>query len=1056
MVIRYILHPDTSNTPNYTSVSGALAECISGDIIQVHNGNTQPVLSITFFKDGSDVVLSFNAIETSYFDQVLNNSAANFKKSSGNIYYDTGSVAIGPNTVFYTTSVAEFDNTYRLRVHGNVKVQAGNVSIGSANADGTNFSENITLNNNGNVRVGVNNTSKFTVDASNGNTNIVGTLNVNNLTGVDKTMVGLNNVDNTSDANKPVSTAQQTALNLKANINNPTFTGAVNAPTPITSDNSTLVATTSYVKACIQELPAGNNNNIPENLTTLIDSKAPINNPTFTGTVTGITKSMINLGNVDNTSDVNKPVSTAQQTALDLKAPINNPIFTGTVTGITKSMINLGNVDNTSDINKPVSTDQQAALDLKAPLESPTFTGTVSGVTKSMVGLNNVDNTSDANKPVSTAQQTALNLRAPLANPSFTGTVSGITANMVGLGNVDNTSDTNKPISTSQQIALNLKANINNPIFTGTVIAPTVDSSDNSSKVATTSYVKTIVGDLVSSAPGTLDTLKEISDALGNNPNFSTTMTSLIATKAPINNPNFTGTVTGITSTMVGLGNVNNTSDLDKPISTVTQTALNTKAPINNPTFSGTVSGISKSMVQLSNVDNTSDLNKPLSIATMDALNLKANINNPIFTGFVSGISKSMVGLSNVDNTSDTNKPISIAQQNALNLKASLESPTFTGTVSGITSTMVGLGNVDNTSDINKPISTATQNALNLRAPLESPTFTGTVSGINKNMIGLNNVDNTSDINKPISTAVQNSLNQKAPINNPTFTGAVNAPTVVSSDNSTTIATTAYVKNVVGELINSAPGTLDTLKEIADALGNDPNLSGTLTSSIALKAPIANPTFTGDVRAPTVVSSDNSTLVSTTAFVQTQVNILNNSISAETQARNIAIQNETSARQASETIINNTINTNKELLDLISSRLAELYTFFNQTYDSVYSYNHPVYYNVTNIAQNFGFELTQNGRPDLWPVPKYLTWVSFTTSSAGSPYAHKLYYAPTSDLNNKTVVATWDANGQTPNFSLFPLEPATNYTVSVVLINKLTNQELTNLQAVQSITFSTP
>ena len=59
MVIRYILHPDTSNIPNYTSVSGALAECISGDIIQVHNGNTQPVLSITFFKDGE---LYFNSL----------------------------------------------------------------------------------------------------------------------------------------------------------------------------------------------------------------------------------------------------------------------------------------------------------------------------------------------------------------------------------------------------------------------------------------------------------------------------------------------------------------------------------------------------------------------------------------------------------------------------------------------------------------------------------------------------------------------------------------------------------------------------------------------------------------------------------------------------------------------------------------------------------------------------------------------------------------------------------------------------------------------------------
>ena len=84
----------------------------------------------------------------------------------------------------------------------------------------------------------------------------------------------------------------------------------------------------------------------------------------------------------------------------------------------------LGNVDNTSDANKPVSTAQQTALDLKAPINNPTFTGTVSGVTKSMIGLDNVDNTSDANKPVSTAQQTALNLKAPINNPIFTGDVS--------------------------------------------------------------------------------------------------------------------------------------------------------------------------------------------------------------------------------------------------------------------------------------------------------------------------------------------------------------------------------------------------------------------------------------------------------------------------------------------------------------------------------------------------------------------------------------------------------------------------------------------------------
>jgi len=188
-----------------------------------------------------------------------------------------------------------------------------------------------------------------------------------------------------------------------------------------------------------------------------LDLKAPLASPTFTGTVSGISKSMVGLGNVDNTSDANKPVSSAQQTALNLKANLASPTFTGTVNGITKAMVGLSDVDNTADVDKPISDDTQDALDLKAPLESPTFTGTVSGVSKTMVGLGNVDNTADTAKPVSTAQQTALNLKANLASPTFTGTVSGIDKAMVGLSNVDNTSDASKPVSTAQQTALDAK-----------------------------------------------------------------------------------------------------------------------------------------------------------------------------------------------------------------------------------------------------------------------------------------------------------------------------------------------------------------------------------------------------------------------------------------------------------------------------------------------------------------------------------------------------------------------------------------------------------------------
>jgi alpha-tubulin suppressor-like RCC1 family protein len=60
-----------------------------------------------------------------------------------------------------------------------------------------------------------------------------------------------------------------------------------------------------------------------------------------------------------------------------LLAPLESPTFTGTVSGISAGMVGLGNVSNTSDANKPVSTAQQAALTLKANLASPAFTGTV-------------------------------------------------------------------------------------------------------------------------------------------------------------------------------------------------------------------------------------------------------------------------------------------------------------------------------------------------------------------------------------------------------------------------------------------------------------------------------------------------------------------------------------------------------------------------------------------------------------------------------------------------------------------------------------------------------
>ena len=121
---------------------------------------------------------------------------------------------------------------------------------------------------------------------------------------------------------------------------------------------------------------------------------------------------------------MNKPISSLTQTALDLKANLSSPTFTGTVNGITKSMVGLSNVDNTTDSNKPISSLTQTALNLKANLNNPTFTGTVNGITKSMVGLSSVDNKADLNKPISTATQTALDLKVNLSALKNLGSIS--------------------------------------------------------------------------------------------------------------------------------------------------------------------------------------------------------------------------------------------------------------------------------------------------------------------------------------------------------------------------------------------------------------------------------------------------------------------------------------------------------------------------------------------------------------------------------------------------------------------------------------------------------
>lgn len=297
----------------------------------------------------------------------------------------------------------------------------------------------------------------------------------NNPHNVTKSHVGLSNVNNTSDAEKPISTATQAALDLKANSTDVTSLGntkanatdltahtgsknnphnvtasqvglgnvpnvATNDQTPTFTEPNTVISLSSGEKLSVSM------GKIAKAINVFIDHLANGNNPH------AVTKSQIGLNNVNNTSDAAKPISTATQAALDLKANASDLTSLGNTKanasdltahtgnksnphGVTKSQVGLGNVPNVATNDQTPTYTAASSNTLLASGEKLSVamgkiakavsslishlgdSGNPHGVTKSQVGLGNVNNTSDANKPVSTATQTALD--AKLSNTDF-------------------------------------------------------------------------------------------------------------------------------------------------------------------------------------------------------------------------------------------------------------------------------------------------------------------------------------------------------------------------------------------------------------------------------------------------------------------------------------------------------------------------------------------------------------------------------------------------------------------------------------------------------------
>jgi hypothetical protein len=185
--------------------------------------------------------------------------------------------------------------------------------------------------------------------------------------------VGLGNVDNTADADKPVSSATQTALNAKQD----TLVSNTNIKT--VNSNSLLGSGNIEISSSVAWGGITGTLSTQTDLQSALDAKEPTISAGTTGqyyrgdkSFQTLDKTAVGLSNVDNTSDANKPVSTATQTALNAKeatitATTSADYYRGdkTFATLNKTAVGLSNVDNTSDANKPISTATQTALDGK-------------------------------------------------------------------------------------------------------------------------------------------------------------------------------------------------------------------------------------------------------------------------------------------------------------------------------------------------------------------------------------------------------------------------------------------------------------------------------------------------------------------------------------------------------------------------------------------------------------------------------------------------------------------------------------------------------------------
>lgn len=346
---------------------------------------------------------------------------------------------------------------------------------------------------------------------------------VNGYTGVvvlNKSDVGLGNVDNTSDVNKPVSTAQAAAIATKENTG---VAAALIASHEAALDPHPQYATPSEVSAVHYtktELDAGQLDNRYYTETEVDSALLSKADAVHTHPTSALTQTGANPGDVLTWSGTAwLPDTLPPNDVLSVNGQTGNVSLDSDL--ITEGTVNLYFTDTRAKtaavVNNVISGQTDTApsqdavfqrLALKAPLASPALTGTPTAPTATQ-GDNSttiattayVDTGLGTKEPAITSGTNAQYWRGDK-------TFQTLDKAAVGLSNVDNTSDLAKPVSTAQAAA------------------------DAAALSSANTYTDSQITALINSSPATLDTLNELAAALGNDPNFATTVTTLVSTKA--------------------------------------------------------------------------------------------------------------------------------------------------------------------------------------------------------------------------------------------------------------------------------------------------------------------------------------------------------------------------------------------------------------------------------------------------------------------------------------------------------------------------------------------